>query len=101
LAMKSMTGKTVECPFCSSLNVQSAKKCSVCGEYLFEQKIEVLLLDDEVLCPKCKSVQRKGTGSCGECGALFCKRCKVKLAVQHGYCSACADFRTRVTKPQG
>ncbi|GEM_PF-5249652 len=101
LAMKAMTGKTVECPFCSSLNVQAAKKCSVCGEYLFEQKIEVLLLDDEVLCPKCKSVQRKGSDTCGECGALFCRRCKVKLAVKQGYCAACADFRTRVIKPQG
>ncbi len=101
LAMKSMTGKTVECPFCSSLNPEKSKKCSVCGEYLMEQKIEVLLLDDEVLCPKCNSVQRKGAEACSECGARFCKRCRVKLAVKEGYCGGCADFRTRVTKKPG
>ncbi|MBI3271244.1 MAG: protein kinase [Planctomycetes bacterium] len=91
LAMQAGGGKSVECGFCQTLNPLGAKKCSVCGEYLgrSDAKIDLVLMDDEFYCPRCKSLQRRGQQGCAQCGAAFCANCFVALASLEGYCKPC------------
>ncbi|MBI5369380.1 MAG: protein kinase [Planctomycetes bacterium] len=91
LAARGLGGPTLECDFCNTLNPATARKCSVCGEYLNKQtgEIDVLLMDDEFHCPKCKNVEKRGDAECSKCGSAFCPHCQVAIAVLEGYCKAC------------
>jgi tRNA A-37 threonylcarbamoyl transferase component Bud32 len=70
-----------ECRFCRNLNAPTAKKCSVCGEFLSEEG-GALMMDDEFQCPGCRSVVRIGARMCDACGLVFCKTCGTKAAVK-------------------
>jgi serine/threonine protein kinase len=83
------TGKTVKCPFCGTVNPAHERKCTICGEYLLTKGVEVLLIDDEFQCPRCKAVMKKGQMRCGSCETVMCARCKKRPAGETGFCRAC------------
>ncbi len=66
----------ITCRFCQSQNKPTAKKCEDCGEFLGAH-IEMLLMDNEFQCPKCRNAVTVGTRMCEACGLVFCKSCKV------------------------
>ncbi|MCC6737539.1 MAG: protein kinase [Planctomycetia bacterium] len=66
----------VRCRFCQTMNKPAAKKCSDCGEYLGAH-IEMLLMDNEFQCPKCRNAVTLGARMCEGCGTVFCKSCKL------------------------
>ncbi|MCE9584789.1 MAG: protein kinase [Planctomycetes bacterium] len=74
------------CRFCQTSNKPKARKCSACGEYL-SAHIEMLLMDNEFQCPKCRHAVTTGSRMCEACGMMFCKSCKTApVAAGTEYC---------------
>ncbi|MEK7465928.1 MAG: serine/threonine-protein kinase [Planctomycetota bacterium] len=74
------------CRFCQAQNKPTAKKCMDCGENL-GANIEMLLMDNEFQCPKCRNAVTMGVRMCESCGMMFCKSCKISpVAAGTQYC---------------
>ena len=90
-------GDMVRCGFCETMNLASEKKCKVCHESLQGGggPIEIALRDDEVRCPGCGALSKRGSRSCSGCAKAYCTRCKVRLAVLKGHCHQCMPHLTK------
>ena len=84
-------GDMVRCGFCETMNLASDKKCKVCHESLQGGggPLEIAQRPDEVRCPGCGALSKKGSRACSGCAKLFCTRCRVRLAVLKGHCHQC------------
>ncbi|MBI2921163.1 MAG: protein kinase [Planctomycetes bacterium] len=69
------------CRFCGNRNSPMAKRCSACGENL-GGAYDVLLMDNEFQCPKCRAAVEVGARMCTACGLVFCKKCHTAPAVK-------------------
>jgi hypothetical protein len=80
-------GKT--CPHCKTPNPPGEEKtCVLCGKPLRLAE-DQLLLDGEVLCPKCQGPLAPDAAAC-KCGFKPCKKCRVADAdPETGYCGNC------------
>jgi len=90
-------GTLVKCGFCEAFNPMTEKKCKVCGESLHAGggPLEIATRANEFKCPGCGAINKKGTRHCGECGKLFCSRCKMRLAALRGHCHHCVTHLPR------
>jgi len=90
-------GTLVKCGFCEAFNPITERKCKVCGESLHEGggPIEIATRANEFKCPNCGAINRKGGRHCGECGKLFCTRCKMRLSALRGLCHHCMPHLPR------
>lgn len=90
-------GEMVRCGFCETMNPASEKKCKVCHESLggVGGPLEIAARPDEVRCPGCGALTKKGSRTCSGCTKLFCTRCRVRLAVLKGHCHQCMPHLPR------
>ncbi len=85
-AEQKMSFKTAKrCPVCHEDVPENSKFCLSCGNRMD------LLSDDEIQCPACKQVTKKGK-FCIHCGALLkatCENCGAELPNNAKYCLEC------------
>lgn len=90
-------GQMVRCGFCETMNPASEKKCKVCHESLNGGGglLEIAARPDEVRCPECSALTKKGSRACSGCRKPFCSRCRVRLAALKGHCNLCVPHLRR------
>ena len=88
-------GPKVRCKFCETVNPAKEEKCSVCREPLHGAAGNLLFLprQDEISCPKCGGIVRKGSRACDNCGVGFCSTCRQRLPEVGEFCKLCVEHQ--------
>ncbi|MGH7912989.1 MAG: SPFH domain-containing protein [Candidatus Dormibacteraceae bacterium] len=61
----------VRCPRCGTLNTETAKFCSSCGQSLMPEAAPVAAAPSTVACPKCGTQNAAGSKFCSNCGTAL------------------------------